>query len=71
MHAAVSQSLYEVSDPQHERYGAHLSVDDVTALLDLDPRHAWEVQDMLRAYGVEDENVKVNRNRWVRPVPPT
>lgn len=51
-----------VSDPRSPRYGQHLSIDDVTALVGPPAAHAAAVRAFLLAYGVPAARVHVNRN---------
>ncbi len=51
-----------VSDPLSPRYGHHLSIDEVTALVGPPPAHAAAVRAFLTAYGVPAARIHVNRN---------
>lgn len=52
----LERHLYEVSDPDHHRYGQHLSADEVSSLVapseqSLDAVHEW----------LEDNNVRLDQ----------
>lgn len=49
--AELERHLYEVSDPQHPRYGEHLSKDEVEALVAPHPESLELVYDWLASYG--------------------
>lgn len=56
------QTLMAVSDPRSPRYGQHLSIDDITALVGPPPSHAAAVRGFLLAYGLSAARIHVNRN---------
>jgi len=45
--------LYEVSDPDHERYGAHLSKEEVEALVAPHQESVDLVDEWLQSHGIE------------------
>ncbi|TBU30571.1 subtilisin-like protein [Dichomitus squalens] len=49
-------ALYEVSDPAHERYGQHLSKEEVAALIAPHPDSVDLVESWLHAYGLSAAN---------------
>lgn len=51
--ALLEQNLYEVSDPFHERYGQHLSKEEVEALVAPHQESIETVKDWLASYGIE------------------
>lgn len=50
--------LYQVSDPRHERYGAHLSKVDVERLVAPHPDSVSEVEEWLSLHGIELDTVQ-------------
>ncbi|KAL9713097.1 hypothetical protein Ac2012v2_004338 [Leucoagaricus gongylophorus] len=51
--ALLEQNLYQVSDPFHERYGQHLSKEEVEALVAPHQESIETVKDWLASYGIE------------------
>ncbi|KAG6841850.1 hypothetical protein C0991_006257 [Blastosporella zonata] len=49
--------LYEVSDPDHPRYGAHLSKEEVDELVAPHPNSVNAVDNWLRSHGIQDSDV--------------
>ncbi|KAF9807690.1 hypothetical protein IEO21_08104 [Rhodonia placenta] len=50
--AVLEQHLYEISDPFHERYGVHLSKEEVEALVAPHPESIQLVDEWLASHGV-------------------
>ncbi|KDQ10573.1 hypothetical protein BOTBODRAFT_115655 [Botryobasidium botryosum FD-172 SS1] len=51
--AELEKALYEVSDPTHERYGAHLSKEEVEELVAPHPESLDLVEDWLASHGLD------------------
>ncbi|KAG6910772.1 hypothetical protein DXG01_007659 [Tephrocybe rancida] len=49
--------LYEVSDPEHSKYGAHLSREEVDELIAPHPDSVSAVDDWLRSHDIHDNDV--------------
>ncbi|KAF8912455.1 peptidase S8/S53 domain-containing protein [Mucidula mucida] len=60
-------ALYEVSSPQHERYGKHLSKEDVDALVAPHPDSVEAVESWLTFHGVDpkDAAFRSSSGNWV------
>lgn len=62
----LEQHLYEVSDPYHERYGDHLSKEEVEALVAPHEESLDAVNKWLASHGInEDEMVRSPAQDWV------
>ena len=62
----LEKNLYEVSDPDHERYGQHLSKEEVEALVAPHPESIEVVNEWLGTFGVnEDSLVRSPARDWV------
>lgn len=62
----LEQHLYEVSDPYHERYGAHLSKEEVEELVAPHPESLEAVNEWLASHGIlEDDIVRSPAKDWV------
>ena len=55
------QVFEEVSDPSHVRYGEYLTLEDIARLIGPDPLRAEAIKMLLLAYGVPEEDIKVNQ----------
>ncbi|KDR84041.1 hypothetical protein GALMADRAFT_693836 [Galerina marginata CBS 339.88] len=53
----LEQHLYEVSDPDHERYGQHLSKEDVEALVSPHPESLDTVNDWLAGFDLKEKDL--------------
>ncbi|VDC02574.1 unnamed protein product [Peniophora sp. CBMAI 1063] len=53
--AELERHLYEISDPDHERYGAHLSKEEVEELIAPHPDSLAIVNDWLISHGIPNE----------------
>lgn len=62
----LESHLYEVSDPDHPRYGAHLSKEEVEALVAPHPESLDSVNEWLSSHGFsEDDLVRSPAKDWV------
>jgi len=63
--------LYEVSDPNHHRYGKHLSKEEVDALVEPHPDTVAAVEDWLRSHDIEPSGCdRTTGGDWLHvPVP--
>ncbi|KAG1782847.1 peptidase S8/S53 domain-containing protein [Suillus placidus] len=62
----LEQHLWEVSDPSHARYGAHLSKQEIEALMAPHPETADVVRKWLALHGLAEENItRSSANDWV------
>jgi len=62
----LEEHLYQVSDPDHERYGQHLSKEEVEALVAPHPESLNTVNEWLSSFGFEDDElVRSPANDWV------
>ncbi|KAH7909734.1 peptidase S8/S53 domain-containing protein [Hygrophoropsis aurantiaca] len=62
----LEQHLWEVSDPDHERYGAHLSKAETEVLMAPHPASVDAVNEWLASHGFEDENIaRSSAKDWV------
>ena len=62
----LEKNLYEVSDPDHERYGQHLSKSEVEALVAPHPESINLVNEWLGTFGVtEDSLVRSPARDWM------
>ena len=62
----LEQHLWEVSDPSHERYGAHLSKQEVDALMAPSQESVDIVEEWLAFHGLEEESlVRSSSGDWV------
>ena len=62
----LEKNLYEVSDPDHQRYGQHLSKAEVEALVAPHPESIELVNEWLGTFGVnEDSLVRSPARDWV------
>ncbi|EGO27729.1 hypothetical protein SERLADRAFT_446956 [Serpula lacrymans var. lacrymans S7.9] len=63
---ALEQHLWEVSDPSHERYGAHLSKAETDALMEPHQESIDIVNEWLASHGLEEEHLsRSSANDWV------
>ncbi|CAL1700397.1 unnamed protein product [Somion occarium] len=63
----LERHLYEVSDPFHERYGQHLSKEEVEALVTPHPESIHSVNEWLASHGLtESALTRSPANDWVR-----
>lgn len=53
----LEQHLYEVSDPFHERYGAHLSKEEVESVIAPHPESLDRVDRWLQLYGIQASDI--------------
>ncbi|KAJ6515255.1 tripeptidyl peptidase A [Mycena sanguinolenta] len=53
----LEQHLYEVSDPYHERYGAHLTKEEVEDLVAPHPDSVAAVNEWLSSHGIQEEDI--------------
>ena len=62
----LEKQLYEVSDPAHERYGQHLSKEEVEALVAPHPTSLSAVNDWLNGFDLEEEDlVRSPAKDWI------
>jgi tripeptidyl-peptidase-1 len=62
----LEQHLWEVSDPTHARYGAHLSKEETDTLMAPHPETLYIVGEWLASYGLaEDDLIHSSANDWV------
>lgn len=62
----LEKHLYEVSDPDHERYGQHLSKEEVEELIAPHPESLDLVNEWLSGFGItEDELVRSPAKDWI------
>lgn len=62
----LEQHLYEISDPDHERYGQHLSKEEVEALVSPHDESLQSVEAWLASFGFEDKDIKRSSAKdWV------
>jgi len=62
----LEQHLWEVSDPSHARYGAHLSKEETDALMAPHPETLDIVSEWLASHGLTEEDlVRSSANDWV------
>jgi tripeptidyl-peptidase-1 len=62
----LEQHLWEVSDPSHPRYGAHLSKEETDALTAPHAETLDIVNEWLASYGLEEESlIRSSANDWV------
>jgi tripeptidyl-peptidase-1 len=62
----LEKHLYEVSDPDHERYGAHLSKEEVEALVAPHEESVDLVDEWLQSHGIEEKDfVRSPAKDWV------
>ncbi|OCH95935.1 tripeptidyl peptidase A [Obba rivulosa] len=65
--AELEHHLYEVSDPFHERYGAHLSKEEVESLIAPHPQSIQLVDEWLVSYGLVQEDLSRSPAQdWVK-----
>ena len=58
--------LWEVSDPNHERYGAYLSKEETEALMAPHPETLDVVSEWLSSYGINEEHLyRSSAQDWV------
>ena len=64
--SVLEKNLYEVSDPDHERYGQHLSKSEVEALVAPHPESINLVNEWLGSFGItEDSLLRSPARDWV------
>ncbi|OAX43341.1 subtilisin-like protein [Rhizopogon vinicolor AM-OR11-026] len=62
----LEQHLWEVSDPSHTRYGAHLSKEETDALMAPHPETLDIVSEWLASHGLAEEDlIRSSANDWV------
>lgn len=62
----LEKQLYEVSDPAHERYGQHLSKEEVEALVAPHPISLSAVNDWLNGFDLKEEDlVRSPAKDWI------
>jgi tripeptidyl-peptidase-1 len=62
----LERQLYEVSDPDHERYGQHLSKEEVEALVAPHPASLSAVDEWLAGHGLSGDDLERTPARdWV------
>jgi tripeptidyl-peptidase-1 len=62
----LEQHLWEVSDPSHARYGAHLSKEETDALTAPHPETLDIVDEWLASHGLAEEDlIRSSANDWV------
>jgi tripeptidyl-peptidase-1 len=62
----LEQHLWEVSDPNHARYGSHLSKEETEALMAPHPQTLYIVGEWLASHGLMEENlIRSSANDWV------
>ncbi|KAG1752361.1 peptidase S8/S53 domain-containing protein [Suillus paluster] len=62
----LEQHLWEISDPSHARYGAHLSKQETEALMAPHPETLDVVSEWLASHGlVEEDVIRSSANDWV------
>ena len=54
--AELERHLYEISDPDHERYGEHLSKEEVEELVAPHPDSLAAVKDWLASHGISEKD---------------
>ncbi|PCH42074.1 tripeptidyl peptidase A [Wolfiporia cocos MD-104 SS10] len=65
--ALLEQDLYQVSDPFHERYGAHLSKEEVDALIAPQAESVDLVDEWLASHGIATEQLSRSSARdWIK-----
>ncbi|KIP08326.1 hypothetical protein PHLGIDRAFT_117314 [Phlebiopsis gigantea 11061_1 CR5-6] len=63
----LEQHLYEVSDPSHARYGAHLSKEEVNELIAPPPESVDAVTSWLAAHGLDEGDlVRSPAGDWIK-----
>ncbi|TFY52562.1 hypothetical protein EVJ58_g9946 [Rhodofomes roseus] len=63
----LEQHLYEISDPFHERYGAHLSKEEVEALIAPHEESVSAVDEWLASYGFASHELsRSSASDWVK-----
>ena len=63
----LERHLYEVSDPSHERYGQHLSAEEVNDLIKPSPDTLSQVQDWLAAHNIPAKHLDFSAaGDWIR-----
>ncbi|KAH9074754.1 subtilisin-like protein [Lactarius deliciosus] len=66
---AMVEALYEVSDPQHSRYGAHLSKEQVAEVVAPHPDTLELVSSWLRHYDIPSSSISMTLGgNWLRVV---
>lgn len=68
-HTLFEQTLFQVSDPNHSKYGQHLKRDEVKALIKPKDESTYAVMSWLHSSGVADADV-FNDGEWVNFVIP-
>merc|ERR1719401_642616 len=58
----LEKTFHEVSDPQHERYGQHLSIDDITKLLRIPEGRVSPVVQYFKDAGSTSVEVSPNKD---------
>merc|ERR1719267_257719 len=60
--AALEKTFWEVSDPKHEKYGQHLSIDDITKLLAIPDERVAPVVKYFTEAGATSVEVAPNKD---------
>ena len=62
----LEKHLYEISDPDHERYGAYLSKEEAEELVAPHPETLDVVSEWLSSYGIEEEHLhRSSAHEWI------
>ncbi|KAF7335278.1 Tripeptidyl peptidase A [Mycena sanguinolenta] len=62
----LEQHLYEISDPYHERYGAHLTKEEVEDLVAPHPDSVVAVNEWLSSHGIQEEDIsRSSAGDWI------
>ena len=62
----LERHLYEVSDPNHHRYGQHLSKEEVEELVAPHPESIASVDEWLASFGIADDDIgRTPAKDWV------
>jgi tripeptidyl-peptidase-1 len=67
--AMLEKSFWEVSDPQHEKYGQHLAIDDITELLSVPQERVSTVVQYLKDSGATSVVIAPNRDMLTVTMP--
>jgi tripeptidyl-peptidase-1 len=63
----LEQHLYEISNPRHERYGQHLSKEEVEALVAPHQESLDSVDKWIASFGIKDDEIQRSPARdWVK-----
>jgi tripeptidyl-peptidase-1 len=67
--AMLENTFWEVSDPKHEKYGMHLSIDDITKLLAVPEDRVSTVTEYFQSAGATSIDVAPNRDMITLKMP--